>query len=93
MFDRILAANVQDRFLIDTTGIDQESADMMLGSALMNFMMMQEIELVTEPNMALIAPLDAAAVEQFVEQHFHCAKLLCGTVDLELEGLSAIADY
>jgi predicted O-linked N-acetylglucosamine transferase (SPINDLY family) len=93
IFERILAANAQDRFLIDTTGIDLESADMMLGGALMNFLMMQEIELAAEPNMALIPPLDGAAVERFVEQHFHCAKLLCGTVDLELEGLSAIADY
>jgi predicted O-linked N-acetylglucosamine transferase (SPINDLY family) len=93
MFDRIFAANAQDRFLIDTTGIDQESADMMLGGALMNFMMMQETELATEPNMALIPPIDGVAVERFIEQHFHCAKLLCGTVDLGLEGLSAIADY
>jgi predicted O-linked N-acetylglucosamine transferase (SPINDLY family) len=93
LFERILTAKDQDRFLIDTTGIDQESADMMLGGALMSFLMMQEIELATEPNIGLIPPLDAAAVERFVEQHFHCAKLLCGTVDLGLEGLRSIADY
>jgi hypothetical protein len=93
LFERILTAKDQDRFLIDTTGIDQESADMMLGGALMSFLMMQKIELATEPNIGLIHPLDAAAVERFVEQHFHCAKLLCGTVDLGLEGLRSIADY
>jgi predicted O-linked N-acetylglucosamine transferase (SPINDLY family) len=93
MVERILAANPQDQFLIDTTGIDGESADMMLGGALMNFLMMQEIESAAEPNMMLIPPLDDATVEQFLEQHFHCAKLLCGMVDLGLKRLDSIADY
>jgi predicted O-linked N-acetylglucosamine transferase (SPINDLY family)/glycosyltransferase involved in cell wall biosynthesis len=95
-FHTMLAANPADRFLIDTTGIDQELADMMLGGALMNFLMMEEIEAEIEPNMLLVEPLTGASLDRFVDQYFHCAKLVCGVVEIESElmgRVTAIADY
>jgi predicted O-linked N-acetylglucosamine transferase (SPINDLY family) len=90
--ERILAANAQDRFLIDTTGIDQDSAEMLLGGALMNFLMMHEIE-ADEPNMTLIPPLDETALNQLIAQHCYIAKLVCGVVDIQIKGVEAIVKY
>jgi predicted O-linked N-acetylglucosamine transferase (SPINDLY family) len=94
MLEQILGADRQVQFLLDTTGIDGAAAEMMLGGALMNFLMMQEIETAVEPNIAMIPPLDQTALDRLLERHFHCAKLVCGTVDLQIESLvGAIANY
>jgi hypothetical protein len=52
-------------FLIDTTGSDFESVDMMLSSGLMNFLMMQESSEISEPQIRLIAPLQAEQIAQY----------------------------
>ncbi len=52
-------------FLIDTTGSDFESVDMMLSSGLMNFLMMQESSEISEPQIRLIEPLQAAQMSHY----------------------------
>jgi predicted O-linked N-acetylglucosamine transferase (SPINDLY family) len=96
LLDRILSSPSEHRFLIDTTGVDEESADAMLGGALMNFLMMQEVELEDEPNMMLVPPLNETRLAQFLTQNFHCAKLLLGDVPLDsalIDRVNAIANY
>jgi hypothetical protein len=96
LLDRILSSPSEHRFLIDTTGVDEESADAMLGGALMNFLMMQEVELEDEPNMMLVPPLDETRLVQFLTQNFHCAKLMVGDISLDsalIDRVNAIANY
>ncbi len=97
ILDRIIAAPVEHRFFIDTTGTDEETVDLILGGALMNFLMMQEEhEVAQEPNITLIPPLDANSLKLFTSQNFHCAKLLSGNLTLShnvADSLSLMADY
>jgi predicted O-linked N-acetylglucosamine transferase (SPINDLY family) len=96
LLDRLVTSPSEHRFLIDTTAVDEETADAMLGGALMNFLMMQEVELETEPNMMLVPPLDDQLLTQFVTQNFHCAKLILGDVPLDanlIDRVNAIANY
>jgi glycosyltransferase involved in cell wall biosynthesis len=52
----------QYEFLIDTTGIDLESADMMLSGILMDYLMAQDAEVMIEPNLRLIPPIDSSSL-------------------------------
>ncbi len=67
-FFQIVCNQSPDRaveFLIDTTGSDFESVDMMLSSGLMNFLMMQESAEICEPQIQLIEPLQAAQMTRY----------------------------
>jgi glycosyltransferase involved in cell wall biosynthesis len=67
-FFQIACNQAPDRaveFLIDTTGSDFESVDMMLSSGLMNFLMMQESSEICEPQIQLIEPLQAAQMTRY----------------------------
>ncbi|NJM47762.1 MAG: O-linked N-acetylglucosamine transferase, SPINDLY family protein [Alkalinema sp. RU_4_3] len=96
LLDRIFSSPSEHRFLIDTTGVDEETADAVLGGALMNFLMMQEVELEDEPNMMLVSPLNETRLTQFLTQNFHCAKLVLGDACLDanlIDRVNAIANY
>jgi glycosyltransferase involved in cell wall biosynthesis len=67
----------QYEFLIDTTGIDLESADTIVNAALMEYLMTQEDAMVVEPNLSLLPPIDA----QCLAQLNIVAKLPLGAVD------------
>jgi predicted O-linked N-acetylglucosamine transferase (SPINDLY family) len=96
LLDRIFTSPSEHRFVIDTTGVEEETADAMLGGALMNFLIMQEVELEVEPNMMLVPPLDEMGLSQFMRQNFHCAKLVLGDVALDsalIDCINTIPNY
>jgi predicted O-linked N-acetylglucosamine transferase (SPINDLY family) len=61
-FRFVAAATGSETFLIDTTGTDPESASMMIGGVLMDYLMMEEANLEEEPSIQFIDPITAESI-------------------------------